>query len=57
MVRLMEGEARASYLARVEPEQAERLAAVNAAGLKALRTHLSSGEAVAFLGGGVRTPV
>jgi SIR2-like domain len=45
------------YLAAVTPEQARQLAAVNAAGLAALRRYLAAGDAVAFLGAGVSAPL
>jgi hypothetical protein len=41
----------------VAPEQAQQLAAVNEAGLKALVSHLESGQAVAFLGAGTSAPL
>jgi hypothetical protein len=48
---------RAAYLAGVAPEQAQQLAAVNKPGLRALRSYLGSGHAVAFLGAGSSAPL
>ena len=45
------------YLAGLPSEQAAELARVNGPGLAALRRYLDSGEAVAFLGAGVSTPL
>jgi len=53
----MRGEARPAYLAGLRPEEAQRLAAVNTAGLKALRSSFRSVEAVAFLGAGTSAPL
>src|ERR1700761_4715005 len=53
----MTGEGTADYLAGLPPDQAARLAEVNGPGLTALREHLGSGEAVAFLGAGVSAPL
>jgi hypothetical protein len=53
----MEWDARAAYLAGLRPKQAEQLAGANIAGLKALRSYLGSGQAVAFLGAGSSSPL
>lgn len=53
----MQAKAQAAYLAGVTPEQAQRLARVNEAGLKDLRGYLESGDAVAFLGAGASAPL
>jgi hypothetical protein len=45
------------YLAGLPAEQAAELARINGPGLAALRKHLDSGEAVAFLGAGVSAPL
>jgi len=47
----------APYLAGVTPKQTEQLAAMNKTDLKALRSYLDAGEAVAFLGAGTSAPL
>jgi hypothetical protein len=44
-------------LAGATPEHTQQLAAVNTAGLTALRSYLGSGQAVAFLGAGTSVPL
>jgi hypothetical protein len=45
------------YLSGLPEDQRDELTRVNAPGLTALREYLSSGQAVAFLGAGVSTPL
>jgi hypothetical protein len=45
------------YLSGLPEDQRDELTRVNAPGLSALRQHLASGEAVAFLGAGVSRPL
>lgn len=45
------------YLCGIGVDEAANLAAVNRPGLEALRSYLEMGEAVAFLGAGVSTPL
>src|SRR4029077_19445125 len=54
---LMVGDHTADYLAGLPADQAAELDKVNGQGLTALRKHLHSGKAVAFLGAGVSTPL
>ena len=53
----MNGDGTGNYLDGLPPEQAAELARVNRPGLAALRDYLDSGQAVAFLGAGVSTPL
>ena len=53
----MGGNKTAQYLDGLPPAQAAELARVNKPGLTALRDHLATGQAVAFLGAGVSAPL